>query len=308
MLLQGACGGGNDDFSSMNLLQETIEADQAASLQIESGGRLDIPAGTFDEETVVIFSNYFTGTDSNFSRFPTATPAVDDLLAGMVVNTPVDVLFHNNITLQFQEVQLINSAASISALTVGKRYRVYRFDFENAVWNQWGSTVATVEAGGETAVATLPTAGMRGFIGSLALFEGLEDTGSVTPTVISGTVRDSSGGPVATDVALYLNIGGIRFPVAVNNGRIPDVTYEGNVDAEIANTVDSAADGSFTMQLGDALIGQLVSIDFGLEDPAWSTQQSFDLLAPATPLSEVETFVVRYGENNLQSRGLDASN
>lgn len=300
LLLAAGCGSGNEDFDTANLLQRTVPAGEAAQMQLSGGGSLTIPAGTFDTDTIVIFSNYFGGGDSAPLVFPTPTKVAEDLLGSLVVNTPVDARFEQNITVQFTLRE--PAAAAVSAASAGERYGVYRFDFDHGEWNLWGGTAATVEAGAETATATLPTDGFTGFIGSLAIFNGLPAPDPALQTTISGTVKDAAGAGIATDVALFLNIGGILHPAAVSNGRVPAVTYDGGVAATLANTVDSAADGSFTMNLPDNLIGQNVTLEFGREDEGHQTQSRFDILAPATPFTAAEFMTVRYGANNVVSQ------
>jgi hypothetical protein len=170
-LLTAGCGDLNDDFTGANIMQRTVRIDTPETLTLEPGDSLTIPAGTFDEDTVVVFADVFTGTDALAANFPTTAKAADDLLAAVVINTPVDRTFHENVPLTFDILEEGESRIP-SALTAGDQYIVYRFDFDALTWAPWGTTVATVAAGGRTATATLPTDEFTGFIGSLALFAG----------------------------------------------------------------------------------------------------------------------------------------
>lgn len=300
LLLAAGCGSGNEDFDTANLLQRTVRAGQAAEMVLTGGGSLNLPADTFAADTIVIFSNYFGGGDLAFINYPTPTHASEDLLGSLVINTPVDAVYGSNITVQFPLKAA--AAAAVSAASAGQKYSVYRFDFDHGIWNQWGATFATVDAGADTATAVLPTTGFTGFIGSIAIFNGLLAPDNPLQTTITGTVKDGTGSGLATDVGLFLNIGGVLHPVALANGRIPAVTYGDGQAATLANTVDSAASGSFTMILPDNLIGQNVTLEFGREDEGHQTQSRFDILAPASPLAAAQFITVRYGENNVASQ------
>jgi hypothetical protein len=170
-LLLAACGDINDDFTGANIMQRTVQPGTAATLTLAAGDSLTIPADTFDRETVVVFADVFTGTDASPASFPTATKESDDLIAAVVINTPVDRTFSANLPLTFDIIKPGEDRIP-SAVTAGEQYIVYRFDFDLLSWTQWGTTVATISGDGETATATLPTEGFTGFIGSLALFEG----------------------------------------------------------------------------------------------------------------------------------------
>jgi hypothetical protein len=295
-----SCGNGNDGFVAPNAVQKTIHNGIVEFIELAEGQRADFPGDTFAEDTVVTLSNFFAGGDADITLFPTTTPVAEDLLASLVLNTPADAVFGNDVTVTFR------IHAGIANLTPGDDYVVYRFDFENARWNQWGSVTATVAANGTDLVAVLPTDGMLGFIGSLAVFEGLE-AGAVLDTEISGTVVDGGGAGIATDVSLYVLVGELRVAVAVSNGRVPDALDPHGAPIVVANTVDSAASGSFSMELPDNLIGQTVAIVFAAEDDTRTNTDEFDLLAPGDSTASDElrtTMVVRYGENNVRSAGV----
>ncbi|MCH7472867.1 hypothetical protein IIA79_07950 [bacterium] len=296
------CGTANPDFVIQNLLQRTVFAGTADVLTLPGGSTLEFSSATFSEDTVVVFSDVLLSSDSDIRYYPTATKEAGDLFAGLVVNTPADALLGDDAKVTFVLLQDATASA-------GQRYKVYRFDFENLHWNQWGSTTAEiVDAGGGASLvanATLPTTGLQGFIGSLALFDGMLADAVAGETEIQGTVVDAAGGGLSIDVAIYYRVGAARFPVAVINGRVPDDVVIDGLPVMLANTVDSDPDGSFTMQIPDNLIGQIVGFEFGREAQggAGNVQDRFDLLdPPANPQTDVETMVIRFGENNIRSQ------
>jgi hypothetical protein len=170
-LLTG-CGDLNDDFTGTNIMQRTVRAGEAATLTLQAGDSLSIPAGTFTEETVVVFADVFTGGDASTAYFPTAGKAPEDLIAAVVINTPVDRTFHENVGLTFDIIRPGDPPRIPSAVSAGQQYILYRFNFDTLVWEEWGGTVATVSGDAETATCTLPTDEFTGFVGSLALFDG----------------------------------------------------------------------------------------------------------------------------------------
>ena len=288
--LLAGCGTGSTDFTGVNTSQVTILENQEATVSVSSGAQAHFPAGTLAKQTVVVFSDILVSSDASEPNYPTATKVAEDLVAAVVINIPADALMSANVDVTFA------TRAGITAVA-GEHYCVYRYDFDNKRWNRWGATLATMDGTGTLATALLPTDGMYGFIGSLAIFAGLTETsqGAAVPTVINGMVTDGSSAPVATDVSLYYLIGSQKTPVAVTGGHAL-------AGGTVANAVNSAADGSFTMTIPENLIGQLIAIEFGKDDTAWATQTRFNVLAPAeTPLADVLSMVIRYGANNVTS-------
>jgi hypothetical protein len=169
--LLAGCGDANDDFTGTNIVQRTVRKSTAETLTLAAGDSLTVPADTFDRDTVVLFADVFTGTDAIATNFPTTAKLPADLLAGVVINTPVDRTFHQNLPLTFDILE-DGETRFPAALTAGVKYVVYRFDFDALTWTPWGTTVATVSSDGHSASTTLPTTDFTGFIGSLALFAG----------------------------------------------------------------------------------------------------------------------------------------
>lgn len=288
-LVLNSCSSGTHEFTSATDVQRKVAPDEAVTLDLELGYSLTLPAGTFANNTIVLFSKRLYN-ELTFARFPTPTQAVGDLIGGVVINTPADVLLLKNATLTF-------GLDAASGAVAGDQLIVYRYDRYSGYWNVWGSSFATVDASGATATATIPTADFLGFVGSLALFKGM--TTATLPldksTFIEGTVRNTQDQPIATDIALYVVVGSKKFPAAVIGGRTP-------AGGSVANAIDSEADGSFTIQLPDNLIGQQVNLEFGREDANYRTQDLFDVLAPAVPVSAATTMVIRFGVNHVQAR------
>ena len=208
----------------------------------------------------------------------------------------------------------------------GEKYAVYRFDYQEDEdllaprWNRWGDTIATIDATGNFATAALPTTELIGFVGSLAIFDShtVDALPAVEPTVIAGRVLAAGGGGLATDVGLYAMVGAERHPVDVLNGRapaLPDPFNEG-LDITKTNTVDSAADGSFTIEIPDCLIGQYIALEFGHETAGHQLQDTYNVLDPSEDLddpdpvlvlAETENMVIWYGENKVVSEPVEAA-
>lgn len=300
-LAAGGCGDLNDDFTGANIMQRTVLTAASETMVLTGGNTLHIPAGSFDESTVVIFANFFTGGDAVTANYPTPGRNNEDIIGAAVVNTPVDEVINQNLTLTFDVIRP-DVPRVPSVMLPDAVYRVFRFDFETGIWQPWGGTTAQANAAGTQAVATLPTAGFLGFVGSLALFHE-QLAGTVVPTVIRGTVRDQNGNGIATDVGLYMLVGGNPVPRPISNGRVPNLSDGGGVPFTVANTVDSNASGEFELQLPDNLVGQLVSLEFASEDPSRAVETRFDVLAPHPhPVSNVSSMSVQYGPNNVVSQ------
>ena len=117
---------------------------------------------------------------------------------------------------------------------------------------------------------------------------------------------------MATDVGLYIVVGSKKYPADVDNGRVPTLPDPNNSSLSIANanTVDSQADGSFTITIPENLIGQFISLEFGEESTAYQMQDYFDWLQPGDDftapalvpiLEETPHMVIWYGENTVRS-------
>ncbi len=283
-----SCGSGTHEFTSPTDVQREVEPATAVTLELERGYALTVAADTFENTTVVLFSNrLFSELSTVF--FPTPGKQVGDLISGVVINTPADVVLH-------QDLHLVFGLNDDAGATAGTQLVVYRYDRFSGEWNPWAGLIATVDATGTTATTTLPTTDFRGFVGSLALFKGM--TAATLPigvtTFIQGTVVDSAGLPIATDVGLSIIVGAVKYPAAVTNGRIP-------AGGSIANTVDSGVNGAFTIQIPANLVGQPVNLEFGREDTTLGVQDSFEILAPASVRDSTNFMIVRFGENNVRS-------
>lgn len=308
--LVASCGSGQDEaFQTNTTAQDTIRGGEAAVLSL-LGNTLSVsfPANTFTRDTVTLISTELGPPLANADNsqylqyYPTATKAVSDLISGLVINTPVDRVFKRDITVKF-------AFFDETARTPGQQFLLYRFDFDNLVWNRMGNLAATVDGGGRTATVVLPTTDYRGFLGTIALFKDLrsDNQPAYTASTISGTVVGATGDPIATDVGLYYYVGTVQYPVSLANGsgaRIP-------TGGSYRNTVDSNAGGAFTMTVPDILVGTQLNLEFGREDANRQAQQEFDILAPVSPhtdprnLDRVRVLTVRYGVNNIRTRNVN---
>jgi len=297
-----ACGSsGTEDFAGARIVQRTVKAGEAeVTIELSlNKPKLVIPAATFSKDTIVIFADEPRGVDTAMLYFPTPAPHdVTDQLACLILNTPIDALFDKDL-----QVTFVLPATPVVA--GGTQLILYRFDYgsDDPHWNVWGGTNATVSADGHTATATLPTTGLRGYVGSVALFNGMTaDQAPDRATTIAGVVKDASDTPLASiDVAVFVMVGNTKYPTEIANAdrRAP-------AGGTIENVIDTAADGSFTVEVPDNLVGQMVHLSFGFEAADYHAQDRFDILAPAKPATDAQALIVRFGANNVLPRPLTA--
>jgi hypothetical protein len=313
-----SCGGGESDFTGEHTAQKTLEAGEGDTISVPGGAFVQILADTYARAVTVMFSDLLAHADGDARYYPTGTEDPQDLIAGVVINTPADAVALEDMSVQFA----VREGVSV---TPGTEYAVYRFDYQedeellSPRWNRWGDTMATIDGTGNFASATIPTSDLIGFVGSLAIFEGLTVAAlpAVEPTVISGRVEAAGGGGLATDVGLYAMVGAEKHAVDVLNGRAPALPDPFNEGEDIAaeNTVDSAADGSFTIEIPECLIGQYIALEFGHESAGHQLQELFNVLDPAEDLDAAEpllllagteNMVIWYGENKVISEPVQA--
>lgn len=303
-----SCGSGEEDTDSEHQALRTLDGINAELVTLVGGTTVNFPAGTFETETIVIIADLFLSNDATSVYFPTATPESNDLLGAIVINTPIDELMHHNlsITFELQDFSVTSAVSQVGGVASGQDYAVYRFDFDNLRWNRWGGTSVAIDGSRRFASGTLPTGGMRGFVGSIAIFRERDVASIPAPvqTMLSGRVVDNNGNGVSTDVGIYLMVGALKYAASVDNGRIPNLLQptDGRFQIDKFNTVTSGLDGTFTMLMPDNMVGQLINLEFGHEATGTIAQEEFDVLAPATPVNELISTVVRYGDNNVVSR------
>jgi hypothetical protein len=310
-LLVGGCGSSQGDtFQTLTSAQTTIINGAATELTLSNNlASVSFPANCFARSTIALISSDLapaaasSDKDVYLTYYPTTTKQLSDLLAGLVINTPVDRLYHGDITAKMFFLDGFSRPA-------GDQYLVYRFDYDHLVWNRWGNITATVDPAGTTASVTLPTTGLRGFIGTIAIFKGLQPATATAyvPTTVSGTVQDDSGNPLATDVGIYYFVGTVQYPVdlpAGSGARIPS-------GGQHRNTVDSGADGKFSVTLPDYIIGQELNLEFGREDADHVAQPNFDVLSPqynnisGELYTSIPLVTISYGSNIVRSRPVRA--
>ena len=299
ILAVSGCGKGDNDFQSDNLVEKVFENGIAARLMLTSGAYVDFPAETFAERQLVSISDLLGGSDNIPQSFPTTTKLLSDRIAGIIINTPVDAMFHRNVSVHFQLLEAQTPGTEmvvyIHDSDLGSRRETY--DNNYVTWHRFGAYTATVDASGNFADVTLDSDGNRGFIGTLALFSGhtLAALGSPVVTEVSGRVVNKDGAGVSTDVELNYLIGAERFPVRLLNGSIP-------AGGSVASIVTSDASGNFMMQVPDFYISQIFNVSFAVHDSGHGEQDRFTVNLPY-PIREdaAKNFVIRYGINNVTS-------
>jgi hypothetical protein len=300
ILAVSGCGQGDSEFISDNLIEKVFENSEAARLTLTSGAYVDFPAGTFAERQLVTVSDLLGGSDNVPESFPTTTKLLTDRIAGIIINTPVDAVFHQDLGIRFHlEVSQTPGTAMVIYIhdsDLGSRRETYDNDYVS--WHRYGAYTATVDASGNFADFTLDTSGNRGFIGTLALFGGhtLAAQGNPVVTEVRGTVRNKDGAGVSTDVELNYLIGAEKFPVPLLNGSTP-------AGGNVASIVTSDAAGNFVMQVPDIYISQIFNLSFGFHDSGHSDVELFTVNLPYPIRDEdVKNFVMRYGTNNISSQ------
>lgn len=309
LLILAGCGSGGGDFEDEDLWQKTFHPGTALTITLDSGSQLALPATALTEETKVLFSDVQSADDAIPDYFPTATKESNDMLGGVVINTPVDAEFNASIPVTIA----MKDWTTAPVVLTDTAYVVYRFDFEENRWNRWGDLLATTNSTGTFATLTLPSAGFIGFLGTIAIFEGMtyNALGAAAPTYIEGTVRNLSNTPLGTDVAVYQLIGDVKYPVnlSVDNTGAYVPTFADPRDSTQAITAaclinSDSTDGTFSIVLPWRLIGSLVRLEFGRQTAGHSVQDEFVIDYPlpfenADWGEEVSAVAIAYGRNTV---------
>jgi hypothetical protein len=281
ILLLAACGTGGGDFEEERIWQQTFTPGETLVFTLDSGSTLTVPGTTFNEEHRILFSDLLEADDAIFEFYPTTPPAANDLLAGVVINTPVDAIYNAALPLTMSAREYLTNAPTILPNT---DYAVYRFDFEENRWNRWGGLTATTNATGSLATLTLPTNDFMGFLGTLGIFEGhtVPALGNAVTTYVEGNTLAIGGNAIGTDVAVYQLVGEEMHPVDLSDenpgARIPALAdpRDDAVMINVANVVDSdPATGYFQINLPWELIGTIVRFEFGRENAGQQVQDEW---------------------------------
>jgi len=250
-LLVVSCGGGGGSTASGTIpgagetRQETIEPGTGATITLSSGAMVTFPANTFEQPTIIIFSDNIVGPEREANTYPAGATS---FFAYVTLNNPAapENAFHADINLTF---------ALRSSIAPGTRFWVYRFDDETAKWVRFGDALATTDESGTLASVLLPTNGIDYYIGSLGLFTELTAGGGTLPggaaAILTGTVTDSATTePVADlDISLYLISGGDELPHDFLNGE------EDPDNPNYRNLTYTDADGRYEIRLAEGDIG-----------------------------------------------------
>lgn len=251
LLLAISCGGGGGGDNGGTIpgpgetRQETIQPETGGTITLSSGAMVNFPSNTFEQPTIIIFSDNIVGPEREANTYPDGATS---FFAYLTLNNPVAPgnAFHADITVTF---------ALRDAIAPGTKFWVYRYSDQNVKWVRFADTVATVGQGGDLATAVLPTNGIDYYIGSLGLFTELTAGGGTLPggaaAILSGTVTDSaSGEPVADlDISLYLISGGSELPHDFLNGE------EDPDNPNYRNLTYTDAQGYYEIQFAEGDIG-----------------------------------------------------
>lgn len=168
MLALAACGTTNNERRNALLTETIIQPGADEYADMDNGTRIDFPAGTFTEATVILMSDALFGSEFDAALFPDGAQTI---LGSIVLNSPVDVIFRRNI----QFTWLLKNEVEPNST-----WRVFRFDDfytdpENA-WVEIQGVVAQVSPDGEYAISVMPSSGITGYSGSFAIFQELPAT------------------------------------------------------------------------------------------------------------------------------------
>jgi len=250
-LLLASCGGGGGNGGDGTIpgpgetQQVTIQPEAGGTIALASGASVSFPANTFEQPTIIIFSDNIVGPEREANTYPAGATS---FFAYVTLNNPATAenAFHRDITLTF---------ALRDTIAPGTKFWVFRYDDDSVKWVNFATTVATVGPTGALATAVLPTSGIDYYIGSLGIFTELLASEGTLPggaaAILTGVVTDSaSGDPVPDlDISLYLISGGEELPHDFLNGE------EDPDNPNCHNVTYTDADGRYQIELGEGDIG-----------------------------------------------------
>jgi hypothetical protein len=319
VVMAAGCGSGGGNFEGDDIWQKSFTPGNVLTITLKSGASITLPATTFAKELKIVFSDRLDADDSNPDYYPTSTHAANDMLGGVVLNTPVDTIYNASIPVT---IDMHDYGTEAPVVLGDTEYAVFRFDFEENRWNRWGSLTATTNTTGTAATLTLPTTGFMGFLGSIAIFEGMTAVaaGEVAPSYIEGYVKNISNNPLGTDVAIYQLVGDVKYPVDLSSvniaARIPTLAdpLDSSKQITVACVVDSdATTGYFRIEMPWRLIGSLIRLEFGREHAGHQVQDQWVIDYPL-PFDEadrgdkISALAVAYGRNTVTPQAVLAGN
>ena len=197
------CGTDSNERRTDLLTETVIEPGADDSADMETGARVLFPAGTFTENTIILISDQLTGEEIDAALFPEGAQTI---LAGLVLNSPVDSIFRKNVTFTW---------ALLNTVEAGSAYGIYRFNeyYEKPeeAWVEIQGLTAVVDATGKLAYSLMPSSGVAGYSGSFALF--VEKTAETPPNRPPEIGVDG----IASDPATYVVDTSVKFSCAVSD-------------------------------------------------------------------------------------------
>ncbi|MEP0814881.1 MAG: hypothetical protein HRF49_09495 [bacterium] len=192
MLVSG-CGTADNERRNSLLTETVISPGEDDFADMDSGTRVDFPAGTFRSETIVLISDTLVGTEIDAAYFPEGAATV---LGALILNSPVDTSFHKNITFTF----VLNTAVA-----AGSTWKIYKYDEFELAWIEIIGIVAQADASGLLASAVMPSSGVQGYGGSFALFaeKPSDESPNVPPELSGDGISMDPETPVENEVVTF---------------------------------------------------------------------------------------------------------
>lgn len=225
-----ACGTSDNERRTDALTETVIEPGEDDFADMDTGTRVDFPAGTFAEDTIVLMSDVLVRDEIDAAYFPEGALTI---LAALILNSPVDEIYRKNITFTWV---LNNPAPGNSA------WRVFRFDQKDDLieWVELEGVIAIADPTAAFAKSVMPSSGVHGYSGTFALFielpaespqnippefgpNGIESSAESftagTPVTFTCSVTDADG----DELVISWDDGSVEF------GEFTGATYEDDV-------------------------------------------------------------------------------
>ncbi len=224
------CGTSDNERRTDTLTETVIEPGEDDFADMDTGTRVDFPAGTFAEDTIVLMSDVLVRDEIDAAFFPEGALTI---LAALILNSPVDEIFRKNVTFTW----VLNSSVPGDSA-----WRVFRFDKkdDNIEWVELEGVSAIADPTATFAKSVMPSSGVHGYSGTFALFielpaespqnhppefgpNGIESSAESfaagTPVTFTCSVTDADG----DELVISWDDGSVEF------GEFTSATYEDGV-------------------------------------------------------------------------------